>query len=231
MEAIIEYSSYQGSHLETVKNGDGGCALCEAPRETSLHLLAECSFIRAVAFASSWGLIWDKEHYSSIENLVSCCLCRDGNAFSSGLGQREATAVLTSLLEAVWEARNTKVHEGRVDILETVLKLELKVEDILSLRKEIKEKRIPSMTYWTQPDKGWIAVNTDASTKDRRNAIAMVARDENGIIIHLATNQLIGLDAEMAELKALEWVTSIGEEQGWEKVICRCDAKRLVDII
>lgn len=41
-------------------------------------------------------------------------------------------------------------------------------------------------------------MNSNATAKDGMNALAMVARDDNGIIIHLATIYKSGLSAKFA---------------------------------
>lgn len=136
--------------MENFTIGRLGCILCDAPRETYVHIFVECPFIKAVAYVCRWALKWDKEHCGTIEDVVFCCLCGDGNAFGSMLGKMEATMVLVFLVEVVWAARNTKVHDGRVDVLEVVRNLELRVDEFTLSRKRTTEKRKVSAPIYGQ---------------------------------------------------------------------------------
>lgn len=74
-------------------------------------------------------------------------------------------------------------------------------------------------------------MNIDASTKDGKNVLAMVARDEKGCIACMASKSTSNLTADLAELATLEWAAEIVLEAGWQKVTWRCDAKIIVDHI
>lgn len=104
------------------------------------------------------------------------------------MGKEKAIVVLVSFLDAIWAARNAKIHEGKVDILRVVRKLGSRVDELLSKRNVFTKKHVEKTSGWARLENGWIVVNIDATAHNGRNALAMVARDENKTIIHLATN-------------------------------------------
>lgn len=127
---------------------DRGCPLCEAPKETVSHLFLECMFSRAVAFASHWGLKWNEEHWSSIEELVSNCLCSSRKFFGMRLGKEEALVVLVCILETIWNVRNAKIHEGKVDVIKVVRRMETRVNEIISTRSLMVKIRVEGSNAW-----------------------------------------------------------------------------------
>lgn len=42
-------------------------AFCDVHKETTIHLIKDCNFIKAITFASKWGLLWDKFQWDSLE--------------------------------------------------------------------------------------------------------------------------------------------------------------------
>lgn len=96
--------------------------------------------------------------------------------------------------------------------MEAVKKLESRVDELNAKMTITVKNWVEGSHVWVRPQKGWLVVNTDAAAHNGRNALAMVARDENGVIIHLATTYLTGLSAKLAKLKALDWAMTVGED-------------------
>lgn len=76
-----------------------------------------------------------------------------------------------------------------------------------------------------------MAINTDTATQNGKNAFALVARDEHGIIACMAAKFTANLEADMAKLSAMEWAVDIVDKLGWPKVMWWSDAKLIVDQI
>lgn len=132
--------------------------------------------------------------------------------------------------------RNKWIYEGKRSIIESVRKIENQVDEVEGLRSRESNREHGNLSLiplekhrWIALDREWIAVNIDAATKNGKNALTWVARDDQGCIVYMAIKYCGGLAADMAELSALEWVAEMVASLRWPKVLWWSDAKVIVD--
>lgn len=148
----------------------------------------------------------------------------------------ESTIAMVAMKEEIWMAINKWIHEGKKTIADLMRRIENWADELGGNNYEEESGRPvnPIMNSverqgWLASDPGWMAVNIDAATNKGKNALALVARDDQGSIACMVAKFTRGLTANMTELLAMEWAVEIVESLGWPKVLWWSDSKSIMD--
>lgn len=76
-----------------------------------------------------------------------------------------------------------------------------------------------------------VKINIDASVKEGTSYGAFVVRDAAGFILHYQAKALLCSLVLEAEVKTLEWATSVALEKNWDHIDWSMDAKNVVELI
>lgn len=137
-----------------------------------------------------------------------------------------ACIFMITLWYCIWDYRNRLTHSGETDFKAFVRHFELLVMEF-SEQIVLEAKATPSeprVERWKCPHSGWLKLNTDATLCDGKVALAFVIRNENGVIIHLASKLVDCETALEAEILAILLATEEAEALGWNKIIWSTDS-------
>lgn len=87
-----------------------------------MHIFFEYHFTRVVSFASRSGIRWNEWHFSLVEYLISCCLCRDGKVLGTLVEKKRLPWSYFIFLKLFGLQEKQKIHQSKTYILEEVRK-------------------------------------------------------------------------------------------------------------
>lgn len=145
------------------------------------------------------------------------------------------TDLFVVLLWQIWFARNELCFEKVYSSPEVCYK---RAKDGLmeyhKWNKSVTKKRQRELSKGCKPSKGSVIVNFDASINSQRGCcgLGVIARDDRGrVLMAAAKTQWSLLSAEMAELKALEWVVLLAIHHSWNNILIEEDAHLVIEAL
>lgn len=72
---------------------------------------------------------------------------------------------------------------------------------------------------WIPSGAGWLMINVDATTKDGKNKVAMVVRNNTGQVLFLTSKVFHNLSLEFAKIIDIDWASSIAMDFDYENVL------------
>ena len=84
----------------------------------------------------------------------------------------------------------------------------------------------PVVCRWEPPPPGWIKLNVDAAVAESFSALAVVARDDKGIVSKAWSKTHHSSLPIVAEANAILWAAQLAIQERWSHIIIEGDAKR-----
>ena len=88
-----------------------------------------------------------------------------------------------------------------------------------------------SAKYWTAPPPGSMKLNIDAAIRHDLAAIAVVARDQKGIITNAWAKEIELSDPVVAEAAAINWALQLAANEEFANICVESDAKVCIDAL
>lgn len=221
----------EGIWLKT-KKGYKDCILFGEATETELHLFKQCSFVKAVAFGSQWGIRMERIGGETLNEIMEFMFGTGRQTGQEVVDRDLLILILASLFDAVWKAKNLKLHNGCCNIEKMVSGCEGFVKEIFSLLERephiqdggLQMGRAVEVPTWRPAEQGIVTVNVDAAIGREKRGMALVARDHRGKLIHLKSLLADITSPKEAEIKALMWATDFAAMENWGRIEWRCNA-------
>lgn len=182
------------SKLWTDEGREHKCILCDAGIKTIVHLLWECSFARAVWFASPWG-IRGRDIGINNELQLAAFLMPTPCEIVSTVEVARFINFGAILIEQIWKTRYELIYKGhQANPTHVVIRIMAATEERVQLG-EMDEVALSSppadihaiAQVWTPPAPGSLKINVDAAFKSPRTAIGLIVRDEQGNVVDMLT--------------------------------------------
>lgn len=134
------------------------------------------------------------------------------NFISTPFNKDFLIVLLVYFLYYIWLFRSEHVYKGKKDISQIVAFFKKMVNDfnsVLPSSVRISPTTFPRLSLWKPSPSGWMMINTDATMKDGRNALAMVVRDSQGKVLFITAIFAFALPPALAKVKAIEWASTL----------------------
>jgi hypothetical protein len=142
------------------------------------------------------------------------------------------TVQVALTLETIWFLRNQIAHnKGNINLRSTIHGLNLKAQKHLESLNVVDKDKRQGTTCWTCPPKGEVKLNVDAAIYKDYTILAVVARDDQGVIIKVWKKKHIFCDPLQAEAAALLWVLELAVKEKYERIVVEGDAKGCFDAL
>lgn len=186
------------------------CPSCGLEVEIDLHVFKECHTIRAIAFASKWGVCLDRIPISNMEEWMEFCMNPPGKY---KIDRQFAVIFFATLMYCSWEHRNKVMHNGDTIFERVVIRFNNLVEEFLEVGKDSNHifKDQDKKEQWSKLHIGWIKANVDASFATGRASLAVAVRDEEGNVIRILSYLISANLAREAEPTAITWASEVAE--------------------
>lgn len=212
---------------------DTHCPFCLDEEESLEHLFFKCHISRAIWFGSMWALRSDLISLSTCKDFIKF-VCEPPISTPATMGVNilnASTSIQFALtLDCIWNLRNkVSYSDHKINILSTVKALDIRILEHLRALESADASLDHNLTCWTTPLDDVIKLNVDAAIVSNRAAIAVVARNSNGIILNAWVKELMNLDSLVAEASAILWAMELATVEGFGKVTIESDAKVCID--
>ncbi|KAL0006983.1 hypothetical protein SO802_008485 [Lithocarpus litseifolius] len=208
------------------------CVLCNQEVESATHLFFKCPAAKALWFATCWGFKSEEVHLAHpcdiikviLEPPASICQAHD-------LWLVSLKMALT--LEEIWCICNAVIHQkGHVDLQASIGRIGAKFQECT---KVFSKPQAPLMAQpvirWSPPPSGFIKINVDAAIAQNNSALAVVARNNHGLVVKAWSKTLPKRSPIVAETEAILWALHLARGENWRKIIVESDSKISIDSI
>jgi ribonuclease HI len=143
-----------------------------------------------------------------------------------------ATVQIALTLEAIWKFRNQLVHQSKLENPFVSIKaLECRImEHVQCLWSETNLVNTKALN-WCPPPCGILKINVDAAILIDSAMIAVIARNESGLIVKAWVKQVNTVDPLVAEATAILWAVQIAKVENWDAVCFESDSKLVVECL
>uniref|UniRef100_A0A2N9GSY1 RNase H type-1 domain-containing protein n=1 Tax=Fagus sylvatica TaxID=28930 RepID=A0A2N9GSY1_FAGSY len=144
----------------------------------------------------------------------------------------QASVQIALTLEAIWYFRNRYVHFNSSESpLVSVKILELKIIEYWRALPALAGTSIRVKSFWCPPSPGCIKLNVDAAILPSSARIAIIARDEDGLLIKAWAKSVVSCNPLIAEALAIHWAILLAKPEQWTNIIIESDSKVCVDAL
>ena len=185
---------------------DTCCVLCDQECETSTHLFVKCPVAKALWFSVCWGLRSDELHLSTSVDIINLIL-NPPSVLCQTQEQWLVSLNMAFTLEEIWRTRNVVLHhKGEVDLQSFIQKIHSKVHEchLIFSKTELTNPN-PSTPKWYFPPPGTIKINVDAAISSSNAALAVVARNSQGLVLNIWARITPKRFPLQAEAEAMAW--------------------------
>ena len=211
---------------------DPNCRLCDASPKSSLHLFVFCHAARSLWGGNVWGCRPNAMQFSNpgqfINFLVSPIV-----SFHGSSNKEEFLLFGALVLEQLWFARNQAVHKGIKFSPDKSLQIILKKfneHSAMLIDVPLGWPR-PFVYSWNSPKQGVVKINCDAAVGLDHSFIAIVAREWKGGLIFSLSKQVETNLPLQVKAEAINLVTRIAVNCGFENVVVENDAKACIEAL
>ena len=138
-------------------------------------------------------------------------------------GRDQCSLFMALTMEAIWNHRNYVVHGGtKSNLLNILFNLERRFDEhVMVANHSVELKSAQNKIYWKNPPRGVVKLNIDATVSKEKVALAVVARDEKGLILRCWAKLIDGCDPLVAEASALVWALQSAYEEHYQWIILK----------
>ena len=161
-----------------------GCVLCSQEVESASHLFFRCPAAKAIWFATCWGFKLEELQLANTSDITKIILePPDSLCQAHDLWLVSLKMALT--LEEIWYIRNAVIHlKGTVDIQASIGRIEAKFKECANAFSKPQASLLAyPVIRWSPPPLGIIKVNVDAAIAQNNSAIAVVAKNDHGVVL------------------------------------------------
>ena len=136
-------------------------------------------------------------------------------------------------LEEIWHTRNAVLHlKGLVDLQSSIgsISARLKECSLVFCHPEV-HMFAQSNVGWSPPPIGTIKLNVDAAVSLSNTALAVVARDEHGVVLKVWAKIMPKFSPLVAETVAILWALQLAKGELWSNIFIESDSKNSIDAI
>ncbi|PON80866.1 Ribonuclease H-like domain containing protein [Trema orientale] len=131
------------------------------------------------------------------------------------------------VIEAIWMERNSIVHRGVPNHLETIIRsTRITFSNYMHALSGNQSAR---QTRWEPPMAPWIKINMDATIRAEEAAETAVVRDDQRVILSLTATPFPHPKPVMAEATAMLLGLQHARDYAWSSVIIKSDCLNLVN--
>ena len=218
-----------------LSKGDPGCPLCNNDVESVSHLFFKCNATKMFWFGTWWGVRADllvvNEEIDVVKLVVDPPIpITDSLLLKQNMELASVQVALT--LEAIWRFRNQHVHLDKIENpMVSIKALEYRIlEHVQSLQAGSRSWNIKEL-HWGPPPHECMKLNVDAAVFNDAATIAIIARNEDGLITKSWAKSVNSCDPLMAEAAAILWAIQVAKVENWSSIIIESDSKMCVDAI
>lgn len=221
--AVWDIIPHNGNLFKKGITESSRCPRCGS-HESTMHVFRDCSWVRK--FWSMAPPMLCKQKAPDIRHWVSEVMS-EANPLNIDL--------LAMLLWQIWFARNELWFEKVYTSREVCYKRAKDgIIDYQKWNNIVRTKSHRVQSKWSKPDPGKVKINFDASINEQRECygLGVIARDDKGCVLLAASKTLLPrISAEMAELKAADWVVQIARQQLWRNIVLEGDAYLVIEAL
>ena len=144
--------------------------------------------------------------------------------------QVQTSIQITLTLETIWNYCNRVVHSDTkpnlITIIKSVERRILEHVDVATPKVHVINKVVDC---WKKPLHDTVKLNTDAALLGNEAILAVVARDDSGVIIMAATKKMFTEDPAVAEASTMLWALQLAESHHFQHCIIEGDANNCLD--
>ena len=169
----------------------------------------------------------------SIANLVIDPPIENCYVLSNAVQVKEQRSLqLAITIEAIWNLRNSVVHNGeQINIATTIKGTDFRFAECTEAREPMVDKDPNSVELWTRPPMGMVKLNVDAAILSDKCWLVVVARDDRGNIMKYWSKAIPLNEPVVAEANAILWAIQIAKEEDFKDIIVEGDAKFCFDVL
>uniref|UniRef100_A0A2N9FEW4 CCHC-type domain-containing protein n=1 Tax=Fagus sylvatica TaxID=28930 RepID=A0A2N9FEW4_FAGSY len=109
--------------------------------------------------------------------------------------------------------------------------LEIKIIEHWRALPGLPNTNLPEKSFWCPPSPGCIKLNVDAAILPSSARIAVIARDENGLLLKAWAKSVLSYDPLLAEATAIHWAILLAKSEHWTNIMIESDSKVCVDAL
>ena len=212
---------------------DSSCVLCNQEIESVSHLFSKCQVAKALWFSTCWGFIPNEAHLESPSDLIKAILEPLPPALCQALELWQVSLNMAITLEEIWFIRNEVLHhKGPVDLQVASLRINAKFSEYCQVFSHFEAPSPEKNTAkWAPPPMGTIKMNVDAALSQSNATLAIIARDNIGVVIKVWTKIIPLCSPLLAKTEAILWALYLAFGENWRNIIVESDLKFSIDTI
>nr|XP_023927580.1 uncharacterized protein LOC112038979 [Quercus suber] len=205
------------------------CCLCKNAPETLDHIFLQCDWASQIWLLAPWPL-----NLQNIGN-ISICVWIKIILYPKGLlGLDDCDVKYFQLyalivLDQIWVTRNKIRFEGKSS---NPLELSRQILRSYEEHKQAWKDKLHSpirKVEWKPPPYGWVKLNFDVAVREEKISLAIVGRDDKGVLVFAWTEQIEPSSPLVGKAKAALCAIKRAIENGFSKIIVEGDAWNVID--
>ena len=211
---------------------DPSCVLCNQGVESAIHLFSRCQAAKALWFAACWGFKPDNGHFSSSSDIIKATL-DPPSALCQSQDLWKVTLNMALTLEEIWHTRNEVLHlASPADINAACLRINSKFKEYSRVLSPCETPHLSKDSVkWAPPPAGTVKLNVDAAISQSKAALAVIARNESGVVLKVWAKSIPLCSPPFAEIEAILWALIIANRENWRYIAVESDSKISIDDI
>ena len=211
---------------------DPSCVLCNQGVESTIHLFSRCQAAKALWFVACWGFRPDIGQFSSSSDIIRAIL-DPPSALCQSQDLWRVTLNTAFPLEEIWHTRNEVLHLAcPADINAACLRINSKFKEYSRILSPCETPHLSKDSVkWAPPPPGTVKLNVDAAISQSKAALAVIARNESGVVLKVWAKSIPLCFPLLAEIKAIQWALKIAIRENWRHIAVESDSKISIDAI
>jgi ribonuclease HI len=215
--------------------GDPRCPLCNSKLESVSLVFFQCQATKMFWFGTCWGIRAELFVVNMDVDVVKLVVdppipLSDPSVVQ--MNKNLASVQIAFTLEAIWRFRNQHVHHSKIDNPNVSIKaLEFRIVEHMQKLWAENSLFTPKDLKWLPPPHGIVKLNVDAAIFHSSACIAVIARNESGLIIKAWAKPFNSIDPLVAEAAAILWAIQIAKMESWNAITVEGDSKVCVDFL
>ena len=135
-------------------------------------------------------------------------------------------------LEEIWCIRNAVIHQkGPIDLLASIGRIREKFKECTIVFSYPRTSMVQPVIRWSPPPLEFIKLNVAAAIAQNTSALAVVARNEQGVVLKAWSKIMPKRSPIAIEAEAILWALQLAKGENWRKIIVESDSKSYIDSI